>query len=316
MPRKAKLITDTSTFQASPGLKRLMLKIRDRVPLANDPDEGIREVINDISRRERSALTRSAALEAYRRNRVVLLLDKNRYGDIPSYLPLFSIRGGDGQNRVYACAFRQTSKTSAGGRYVHPRALLGYLSAGAMYWRYLSDPGKFSRNNVISTESAIVYSRAVHAVLDKRFGIGQIAAHSDQIRYCLAKFCLLNMLSKDWTPLIDDYASKAARNSDQATLKLADSEAGLEAYDSFETLIAFFAHTFPRMSRAIMRDVLAEMATMYRASGMMMADYYPYLMAHIVFYSTDSGLGNDFAFEKAMGGRVGATLFKSMANLS
>ena len=306
-----KSIADTALFQTQPGLSQLMRNMEPDLPRENVPDEGVRETLNDISRRERSAPTRAAALEAYNRNKVVLLLDKTAHSRIPSQLPLFYMRG-----RVYACLFRHSTRTAEGGSHVHQKLMLGMLSAAAVYHAWVSNPERFVRNKRLMVDLSMVYSRALANALDRKHDLGRGTVHSDNVRYCLAKFFYLNMADAKWTPAVDEYAAKSSQETDAGTVKLADSDADQDRiYSSFEELIVFMASRFPRMAKATPRAVLAEMAVTHRASGVLMADYMPYLMAHVVFFGTGSGFGNEFVFEKAMG-RNGANAFKQLAALS
>ena len=306
-----KTITQTALFQAQPGLKTLLSNLVDDLPVENEPDEGIRELINDIARRERSAPTRSAALKAYNDNRVILLLDKSKYARVPSQVPMISIK-----KRVYVGLFRMTTRTASGGSHVHLKLLLGLLSAGAVYHAMVDNPGMFTRNRKLMLDLMLVYTRVVANVLDKKYDLGRGTAHGDNVRYCLAKFFLLNMSEYKWTPMVDEYAAKASQETDPSTVRLADAdEDPNRIYETFESLITFMARKFPRMSRATPRAVMAEMANTHRASGVLMADYLPYLAAQVVLFGTGSGFGNEFVFERAMG-RNGIAAFKQLAALA
>ena len=304
-------ISETHLFRENKPLAARLQEAIVRSGRANVRNESLDAEMDSLSRKDRHVLMRNEAIQAYRNDEIILM-----YGDqsrpLPPFVPMFIAKGPKG-NQVYADITRH-SKFKNGQVDMSSKTLAGFLVGALIYHRLVSNPKPFMRNSRILWSAAAIYSRAMLKAIDRRFGVRQIPLQEDEIRYSLAKFFLIHNMGMDRTGLVDDLASKSILNTNPDIVKSVDERMLPETFDSLRDFCKWLRMNFKRLEGFDARVLIAETASVYRSQGSLMADYGPYLFMQLAFFLTASNIGNEVAFESAVG-KDGIQLYRSLSGI-
>ena len=280
----------------------------------------LEDSLKAISRRFDRFSLKTRALELYTNNRITLLGNKETI-QVPMLLPCWRVRSNTG--KVIGVVNGVPYVPASGIINLDVRTLFGLLVIGAVsvdsfdYW------AKISSSMVIAKNGSIVYTRLMYKVIDRLTGIGMDRLRSDQIKYVLSKYFLINMLKRTPSEATDALARNVV--SDTSINALIDFENALGSVLSSDTqediyktpLLQFLdslGKTEPWLNRLTARAFIQTYTSMYRPAALMAAEDATYLFAIMASHQAGSEIVSGYAFDPAFG-REGDLVLDEFARL-
>ena len=297
------------------GLTNLSIS-RDSIS-HTDLEDGLKS----ISRRFERFSLKTRALDLYTNNRIVLMGNKETV-QVQMLLPGWRIKGTGDRTTAVVNAVPYVPTAGAGNMDV--RTLFGLLVIGSVLVDTYDHWAKISSSLPLAKNGSIVYTRMMHKVIDRLTGIGMDRMRSDQVKYVLAKYFLINMLKREASETTDTIAKGVL--SGTADNALVDFENSLAATTSAKSqsdmyhipvldFIDAMSKCVPWMNRLSSRSFVQVFTSMYRPAGLLAAEDVSYFLAVLASHQAGSEIVAGFALDPAYG-REGDLVLDELARLA
>jgi hypothetical protein len=321
MDNKPKTIRDLSLIQLyfpdTEKLKNLLTNIilsRDAISHVVLDDS-----LKTISRRFDHFPLKEKALYHYTNNKIQLLSNKETI-KIPTFLPAWRVASPLGIN-VYFNATPYVPISDPTGLDI--RKLFGFLVYSCILIDTYNSWDKIIYNNIIIKNSANIYAKMIHKVIDRLTGIGMDRLRSDQIKYVFAKYFLINMIGRVANDTVDSIASTVILGT--GLTALADFETTFASSMKIETqselyhlnfleFITGISKSVSWLDRLNTRNFLQTFTSMFGSPILLAAEDATYLLASIGSHQVGSDIISSYNFD-GIYGKEGDLIIDEFARL-
>ena len=284
----------------------------------------LEDSLRAINRRFERYPLRSKVLDLYSNRRLILLSNKQTV-QVPTLLPAWRVATSSG----VAAYINVTPFTpSAGPAAIDVRKLFGFMTIGAALVASYDSYPKILASSQIAENGATVYTRMMFKPIDRITAIGMDKLRSDQVKYVLAKYYLINMMHREPSKEVDALARRAL-NIASSDLALSAFEAQLASQISKKTeksitdkttdqnqvqitqaevyrkdILVFMdalSGTAPWLSMLTSRSFLQNFASMYGAASALMMEDLTYFLALSASHQCGSEIINSFSYDPVYG---------------
>jgi hypothetical protein len=267
----------------------------------------LEDSLKAITRRFDRFPLKGKTLDLYTNNQIQILNNKETV-QVPAVLTGWRIKGDNGRINAYINATPYVP--SAGIDQLDVRKLFGLLVYGAVLVSTYESWNKISSSINIAKSGSAVYSRMIFKIIDKLTGIGMDRLHSDQVKFVLSKYFLINMLQRSPNESTDTLASGNTLGS--ANNALIDFENSLalsinassqaELYNiGFMPFIDALSKSVPWLSRLSARGFIQSYTSIYQPPALLACEDAGYFLALMATHQAGAEIISSFGFDPVYG---------------
>jgi hypothetical protein len=281
----------------------------------------LEDSLKSISRRFERFSLKTRALDLYTNNRIAILVNKETV-QVPMILPGWRIKGLN--DNIVGVVNVVPYVPASGISNMDVRTLFSLMLVSTVLIDTYDHWNKISTSLPIAKNGAIVYTRFIHKVIDRLTGIGLDRLRSDQIKYILAKYFLINLLGREPSETTDNIALGATIGSAQTALVdfentlgeviAAKTQADIYGLGFLEFIDAIGKST-PWLNRLTSRAFIQAYTSMYRPAALLAAEDASYFLAILATHQAGSEIASGFAIDPAYG-KEGDLILDELARLS
>lgn len=261
-------------------------------------NEQLSDFLYDISKRSKSPYTNLIA--ANLEKGLLKFTCDERMMKIPLYLPILVYPAYSLINLSHLTKTCEKNKPTN----VKFNQMLGLAAAASIMRSIIMNPEKYKKNTKILGFLAKTYATMVSKAIDKAYAINLDPLINEQIKYLCAKYFLVNLLEMPSNSSLIDTIPNVVVNQGQASVGSVKSIDILIPDDMFDSLPVFInglAKLFPgKLTGATPSVFISNIARMFSERAMLAFDYFPYLVANIIFFHSSSMLNNEFGWDKIL----------------
>jgi|JI10StandDraft_1071094.scaffolds.fasta_scaffold88995_5 hypothetical protein len=196
---------------------------------------------------------------------------------------------------------------STGVNSVDVRKLFGLLIGGAISLKGYENWSSIKASRVIVENGVLIYTRMMYKVLDRMISLGTDEFRSNKIKFVFAKYFLINLTQKipslDLDKFVIEKVAKNATLSAVQEFEFSMSQAGEASINQMEmynlSLLKFLEkmkEAEPWTNRMTVRGFLQNLAQMYGAPSLLMAEDLLYFLQGIAYHNLGSEIISSYTF--------------------
>lgn len=219
---------------------------------------------------------------------------------IPSSIPsILTIKNG--KIRCFVNLNNYATKDREGKIVIDTNKLFVLLQSGEVYALTYQYFPSIQRDSGIINYGSEIYSKLFTNILNKKFAINLDENKHSQVIFLASKFFLLNLLGKEPSEEVDNYALKNCRVNSPYVINAVNKSITIKEYNGLETFIEALSKNIKGLEKLTVRGYLDNFVNAYGPSTLLSLEFLPFFFNTVFSVIIGAFVNQQYVLENLFG---------------